>query len=91
LGVVICDQHGAGLATFVCQHLCENPAQEWVLDRPETKDPWPDAWCGECQNAFELFGEWNDENSGKLGLKLFCHRCYESAWSEGTHRWLEED
>jgi len=41
--------------------------------------------------VFSLFGEWNDENSGTLGLKLLCYRCYESAWSEGTHRLLEAD
>jgi hypothetical protein len=90
-GRITCNEHGAGLATYVCQHLSGNPAQEWVSDRPGTKNPWPDAWCAECQQAFNLFGQWNDENSANLGLKLLCHRCYESAWSEGTHRWLEED
>jgi hypothetical protein len=90
-GRITCGEHGAGLTTYLCQHLCDNPGQEWVSARPETRNPWPDSWCAECHKMFNLFGEWNDENSGDLGLKLLCHRCYESAWSEGTHRWLEAD
>ena len=72
-----CDSHGQGYQAFVCEHLMVNPNQEWFSDDPTTEDPWPDAWCKECQAVFEEQGEWNDENSFKLRVKVVCHHCYE--------------
>lgn len=81
---ISCEEHGTGLATFICQHLCAKPAQTWCSDELSLDNPWPGAWCTECQKSFERFGEWRDANSGVLGLKLLCQRCYDSARSQAS-------
>jgi hypothetical protein len=81
---VTCDKHGEAYATFVCQHLAKNPAQEWFSRVPTKENPWPDAWCGECDVEFLKFDEWNEQNEACLGPSLLCHNCYEWARSLGT-------
>lgn len=73
-----CNLHGAGHATYVCEHLVADPKQQWFSDEPSPANPWPDAWCSRCDEAYQEQGEWNDNNSGFIKIKLLCHRCYES-------------
>jgi hypothetical protein len=81
---ITCASHAAGFQTFVCQHLAEDPLQQWFSDTPSESNPWPDAWCKICNEAFKEQGEWNDQNEGRMKIKLLCHRCYESARAKGT-------
>jgi hypothetical protein len=83
---ISCARHAAGFETFVCQHLLENPSQEWFSDTPDESNPWPDAWCTICNEAFNEQGEWNEQNEGRMKIKLLCHRCYEAARATGTFR-----
>jgi len=39
--------------------------------------PWPDAWCDECNVICELDGEWNNQNTATVRLKILCNACYE--------------
>lgn len=71
-----CSTHTTGFETFVCEHLANNPVQVWFSDEASESNPWPDAWCAKCHEAFEEQGEWNDKNEGRMKLKLLCHRCY---------------
>lgn len=80
---VTCASHKTGFETFVCGHLAKDPAQEWFSEAPTEANPWPDAWCRTCNQAFEEQGEWNGQNEGKMRIKLLCHRCYESARAQG--------
>lgn len=77
-----CQIHGAA---FFDLHLFANPRQKWFSDVATESDPWPDAWCQQCNELFDQQGEWNDGNSGGLKARLSCHRCYE------THRLRELD
>jgi hypothetical protein len=81
---ITCDSRTAGFETFVCQHLVENPSQEWFSDTPTESNPWPDAWCTICNEAFKEQGEWNGQNESRMKIKLLCHRCYGSARAKKT-------
>ena len=82
--LIDCGKHKRGFKTFICEHLADNPQQRWFSSEPDEDNPWPDAWCGICNELFEEEGEWNDSNSGRLKAKLVCHRCYESARAAAT-------
>src|SRR5262249_9447122 len=73
-----CGTHGSGQKTYVCEHLLCEPRQKWLSDLPSPTDPWPNAWCAQCDQIYQERGEWNDDSSGELKIKLLCHRCYES-------------
>ena len=73
---VECGSHGTVSAAYICIHLADNPLQKWFCDYPEDDNPWPDAWCGECEKAFQREGEWSDNNP--VDIRLTCHCCYEA-------------
>jgi hypothetical protein len=83
---VSCSAHGKASATYVCGHLTTNPAQRWHGDYPSEKDPWPDAWCNQCNEAFLREGEWNEKNTDCLDLKILCSHCYEEAKGASVDR-----
>jgi len=74
-----CSRHGEGAATYICQHLAKKPAQKWFSEEPSEEDPWPDAWCAECDIEFQKTGEWNGDNEDCLGGVVICDQCYEMA------------
>ena len=84
LDKIKCDKDGWGYEAFVCQHLLENPVQTWFSREPTIDNPWPDAWCAECDKVFSRDGIWTEENSVCLGVKLLCHRCYERKRAQAT-------
>ena len=49
-------------------------------------NPWPDAWCDQCNAKFLQEGEWNDRNSADLDLRILCHLCYERASGKSVVR-----
>ena len=73
---VSCDTHGNTRATFVCCHLKDGHDLGFHCSSDED-DPWPDAWCSECEAVLERDGEWTEENSPDL--TLLCTGCYEIA------------
>lgn len=75
---VVCGQHGEGRATYVCQHIANGTARQFLCDEPDEDRPWPDAWCERCDEVIgEQRGEWDDETIAFASIQLFCHRCYE--------------
>jgi len=76
---VHCERHGPASATFVCQHLvCGSGLGFFCADDPA--DPYPDAWCGQCERVREREGgEWNDSSEAFAKITLLCHHCYEAA------------
>jgi hypothetical protein len=83
-----CETHGPAFKTYVCEHLASDPKQEWFAREPEEGNPWPDAWCGACDEQFMREGQWTDQNHCKI--VLLCHHCYETKRSMGTP-WDSED
>jgi hypothetical protein len=83
---VTCEEHGTATATYVCSHLATNPVQRWHSDRASKDNPWPDAWCNQCNAMFLREGEWNDRNSDEVDLRILCHHCYEAASGKSIAR-----
>jgi hypothetical protein len=83
---VSCGVHGRASAAFVCAHLAENPLQRWHCDCPSEKNPWPDAWCDKCEDAFQREGAWNERNEEEAGITHICHHCYERLRGESVRR-----
>ena len=71
-----CASHGPAFKAYVCEHLAENPKQEWFSREPEDGNPWLDAWCTDCDARFLRDGAWTDDNQCRI--VLLCHHCYEA-------------
>lgn len=85
-----CPEHGEAHTTYICQHLARDPLQQWFGDYPSNDNPWPDAWCRVCEQAFQAEGEWNEKNERDLDVKLTCHHCYERAKGSSVAPLMEE-
>lgn len=73
---VECDAHGSAHAAFVCSHLFSRPEQVWYCDYPSKSDPYPDAWCAECEAVVEKENGWSDRACAFADIKLICGQCY---------------
>lgn len=47
-----------------------NPAQTWFSEQPGDWNPWPHAWCSQCQKAFQEEGAWKEKNEGRMRIKF---------------------
>ena len=83
---ITCDSHGKAPATYLCGHLADDPVQRWHGAHRTPDNAWPDSWCDRCNAAYLRDGEWTDENSQGLNLKIFCSRCYEQAKGKSVGR-----
>lgn len=72
-----CSADGKGYEAYICEHLFENSMQAWHSATPTPDNRWPDAWCEKCNDVYVRDGEWTDDNSASLGVKLICSFCYE--------------
>jgi hypothetical protein len=86
LDEVTCDEHGQAKTTYVCSHLPTDPVQRWHCARACDDNRWPDAWCDQCNEIFLREGEWNDQNSDGIELKILCHHCYERLLGQSVAR-----
>lgn len=76
---ILCGSHGERVATFVCQHLVRgsNRGFHAGFDPEFEDDPFPDAWCNECEEKLsEVGGEWDDESEAFADIKVICADCY---------------
>jgi hypothetical protein len=80
---VQCSRHGQQRETYVCQHIVRSVQDQvpcgFLADEPTEDDPFPDAWCYECEQRRMVDGEWNDENEAFAGIMLICAGCYQRA------------
>ncbi|WP_020476507.1 hypothetical protein [Zavarzinella formosa] len=68
-----CDRHGPAKMAFVCQHLVGGSGLGfWCTDN----GPYPDAWCGDCDDLMMQTGEWTEEAEKIAGIRVICHHCY---------------
>jgi len=75
--LVRCGDHGEAYETYVCRHLAADPLQAWFGGYPEEDNPWPDAWCAECNGVYlREGGQWSDAATDAIGIKLICSECY---------------
>ena len=75
---VHCHDHGECEQTFVCTHLAGGSAGiGFNRAEPTEEDPFPDAWCDDCNVIFEAHEGWTDETEELMDIRLLCSRCYE--------------
>jgi len=75
--LTICGAHGETPATFVCRHVADGVACGFHANPPAPDNPWPDAWCDLCEEAFQRGGgEWNEQNDQAADIKVLCTHCY---------------
>ena len=82
---VKCDVHGEGELAFVCTHLVEDVAAlGFNRNEPSEEDPFPDAWCDECELIRAAHDGWNDESQKLVTIRLLCSGCYEETRIRNT-------
>lgn len=80
-----CDTHGDSEKTYVCNHLIEETAGLGFNRRkPTKKNPFPDAWCDNCEIIRTAHGGWNDESEKLSKIVLLCSGCYERSRIRNT-------
>jgi hypothetical protein len=81
-----CDVHGESEKAYVCCHLAGNPAgMGFNRNEPTDEDPFPDAWCDECERVRVAHDGWNEELEKVAHITLICSGCYERARIRNTH------
>lgn len=74
-----CDTHGETQGTFVCNHLSDGNAAGlgFVCNEPSDDEPFPDAWCNDCEVIREAHDGWNDESGNLVTIRMVCCDCYQ--------------
>ena len=72
-----CPKHGESAKTFVCSHLTEESVGlGFNHQEPSEENPYPDAWCDDCEIIFQAHQGWNDESSKLVEVHMLCSGCY---------------
>ena len=83
--LVQCDVHGEGERAYVCSHLAEHGVGlGFNANDPSEEDPFPDAWCDECELIRAAHDGWTDETEKLVTVLLLCSGCYEAARIRNT-------
>lgn len=73
-----CPTHGETEKTFVCSHLTEDLAGlGFNRNEPSEEDPFPNAWCDDCELICQAHGGWNDKSEELVEIRMLCSGCYE--------------
>ena len=85
-GKIHCDTHGETTETFVCVHLLgEAKGLGFHREPPTDENPFPDAWCDNCELIRAAHGGWNDTPDDLTTIRLLCSDCYERARIRNEH------
>jgi hypothetical protein len=80
-----CHTHGESQETFVCSHLTEGAAGlGFNRADPSDEDPFPDAFCNDCDLILEAHQGWNEESEKLIEIRLLCSGCYEQSHIRNT-------
>jgi len=75
---VNCDTHGETEQTFVCTHLAgDSAALGFNTDERRNANPFPDAWCDDCEIIRAAHDGWTEEAQRLAKIVLLCSVCYE--------------
>ena len=82
---VYCDNHGESEVTVVCIHLTEHVGGlGFNRAEPSEENPFPDAWCNNCDLILEEHGGWDDVPEELIELCVLCSGCYERSRIRNT-------
>lgn len=77
--------HGESEKAFVCTHLLgEAAGLGFNRDEPTPENPFPDAWCDDCEIIRTAHGSWNEESEKLTKITLLCSGCYERSRIRNT-------
>jgi len=80
-----CETHGECQQAFVCEHLRgETAGLGFNCEQPTDENPFPDAWCDDCEVIRAAHGEWNEQSQKLVKIVLLCSGCYERARVRNT-------
>jgi hypothetical protein len=80
-----CATHGECEETFVCSHLVgETAGLGFNRDGPSEENPFPEAWCDDCEIIRAAHSGWNEESEKLAKFLLLCSGCYERARIRNT-------
>lgn len=80
-----CATHGESEKTYVCMHLLkESTGLGFNCGEPTTENPFPDAWCDNCEIIRAAHGGWNEESEKLAKISLLCSGCYERSRIRNT-------
>jgi len=73
-----CEIHGERQRAFVCHHLLGVSAGLGFCSKNSSADdPYPDAWCDDCELIRAAHGGWNDESEKLTKISVICRDCYD--------------
>lgn len=82
---VKCETHGTGWETFVCIHLLgDSEGLGFNRDEPSKENPFPDAWCDDCELIRAAHNGWNKETEQLVKISVLCSACYQRARIRNT-------
>jgi len=82
---VQCSTHGESQEAFLCCHLIgEVAGLGFNRDEPTPENPFPDAWCDDCEIIRATHGGWNEESEKLTKITLLCSGCYERSRIRNT-------
>jgi len=80
-----CGTHGKSLTTYVCTHLLgDNAGLGFNRNEPDEENPFPDAWCDNCEIIRAAHDGWDEESEKLAEISLLCSGCYERARIRNT-------
>ena len=72
-----CDTHGESNKAYLCHHLTGKTVFLGFNRNDPTEDnPFPDAWCDDCEIIREAHGAWNEISEKLTKIVLVCAECY---------------
>ena len=73
-----CGTHGDREKTYVCRHLLgDSVGLGFNRKEPTSDEPFPDAWCDDCELIRAAHDGWNEESEKLTNISLVCSGCYE--------------
>ncbi|HXE89637.1 MAG TPA: hypothetical protein VNK82_01600 [Terriglobales bacterium] len=83
---VQCETRGERAEAFVCHHLIGDDAigRGFNRNEPTEDNPFPDAWCDECELIRATHDGWNEESEKLTQISLLCSDCYNRARIRNT-------
>jgi hypothetical protein len=80
-----CGTHGDCEKTYVCTHLLgESVGIGFNRKEPTSDEPFPDAWCDDCELIRAAHDGWDEEAEKLAQISLPCPGCYEQARIRNT-------
>jgi hypothetical protein len=77
MATIRCNQHGVSHEAFVCKHLVDGKYLGFFCDLDDRGNPFPDAWCNNCELIRMEFDGWGDATEELMEIALVCGGCYE--------------